>query len=381
MFVFAFHYLLYLPSKESLKRRALSDEGTKRKKEYNNDTKKDRQKPRNAVVWRLGGSGMGSQLVSMLGVQLYLDQIDHRDIIIDESCYNSYRSNDQTTGLLSTYFTPTMKVIENSEDQAKVLEEYGVGKYSIQDCKVNETSPNSMVDIFLRGSAVSKPLLFADVWSHDSFFVKGFNYVYQNRFPNRDYVYRTLSSYGCPSLQFNSETKAAIKLIKEKAGLSERFIIENDDPSDSLSVTFHIRRGDKAIEVEPVNAEKYVLKLLDVADSDISKITHCFVATDDHTAVEELLFSLQQHQIPCHLETLAPDDRKGTSFVQQHYQTLEFMAELSIAIESTYFIGTFSSNIGKLVAILRSCKSSSNLESGDDNYFRSYSVDKDWSIL
>jgi len=63
--------------------------------------------------------------------------------------------------------------------------------------------------------------------------------------------------------------------------------------------------------------------------------------------------------------------------------TIEFLTELSIAIDSTYFIGTFNSNIGTLVTLLRSCKASSSNPrlSGYYNYFRSYGDDTvKWTI-
>ena len=121
------------------------------------------------------------------------------------------------------------------------------------------------------------------------------------------------------------------------------------------SVAFHIRRGDKSIEIAMTKATSYVAKMVKVIKDDepFSSIEDCFVATDSYHAIHELESALQAHNVTCHL----------ASFVQPNYKTtrgredfLGFLAEYLILTKATYFIGTFSSNIGDLVALTRRCE-------------------------
>ena len=339
----------------------------------------DHEQHRKATVYVLRGSGLGSQLVNMLCYQMHLDRVEDRSIIVDESCY-SYRKNE-TVGVLTGFFTPAMTVVDHPPDRVSVLREYGVQTYHVnKHCRVHAKAPNSLFEVMQHDN----PLAFVSLLSHGMYFRR--NILFQH-FPGQDldHLYRLLSSYACQSLHFNPEAKDAIKKIKQKAGLSPAFLDENND---TTSVTFHVRRSDKVTsgESKKYTGDDYVRKLLDeVGSSHASNMTHCFVATDDYAVVEELSESLQRHNISCHLETLAPKNRHGTSGHMQkaisHGETIEFLAELSIAIDSTYFIGTFNSNVGSLVTLLRSCKASSKPDSGYHNYFRSYGVDqKKWVI-
>ena len=57
--------------------------------------------------------------------------------------------------------------------------------------------------------------------------------------------------------------------------------------------------------------------------------------------------------------------------------TFQFITELSLLIDTTYFIGTFSSKVGVLVKLLRSCPE------GNDptHYYQSYGVDRHYFWL
>jgi len=349
---------------------------------YHQSESDHEQPPRKSTVYVLRGSGLGSQLVNMLWFQMYLDVVQDRDMIVDESCF-SYRKN-KTAGVLTGFFTPTMTVVDNFPDRKKVLQTFGVQTYHVKGCKASTTAPNSLFDIMQHDN----PLAFASLNSHKYFR----SHILFQLFPKTDHdrLYRLVSNYACTSLQFNPETKDAMKKVKLKAGLSPAYFgTEYGNVNNTTSVTFHIRRSDKLIgESKRYAGEDYVRKLLDVVGSTGARmITHCFVATDEYAAVEKLSESLTRNNISCHLETLVPQSRNGTSRQKQNHlspeDTIEFLTELSIAIDSTYFIGTFNSNIGTLVTLLRSCEASSSNPrlSGYHNYFRSYGVDTEkWSI-
>jgi len=347
---------------------------------YHQSESDHEQPPRKSTVYLLHGSGLGSQLVNMLWFQMYLDVVQDRDMIVDESCL-SYRKN-KTAGVLTGFFTPTMTVVDHYPDRKKVLQTFGAETYHVKGCKVNTTAPNTRFDIMQHDN----PLAFISHTSHDTYFR---SHILFQLFPTTDHdrLYRLVSNYACASLQFNPETKDAMKEVKLKAGLSPAYFgTEYGNINNTTSVTFHIRRSDKLIrESKPYAGDDYVRKLLDVVGSTGARmITHCFVATDEYAVVEELSESLTRNNISCHLETLVPQSRNGTSWRKQYLispeETIEFLTELSIAADSTYFIGTFNSNVGALVTLLRSCKASSRL-SGYHNYFRSYGVDTEkWYI-
>jgi len=245
-------------------------------------------------------------------------------------------------------------------------------------------------------------LLFAGLRSHDMWYRDKFKNEIANDVRLGDVTrpwnvrvadsFRTFSSYACPSLQFNSATKDAIRKVKERAGLSKKFI--EKFPSNYKSVAFHIRRGDKILEHEPYPADLYVKKLLDVigGGTNRKKISHCFLLTDDYAVVDELSTSLKKRNIPCRLETLAPKERKGLHYTYPDYYPLMhhpyddaivYMAELSIAIDSSYFIGTFNSNLGTVLTLLRSCKPTTDFESDYETLFDTYGIDRggNWFIV
>jgi hypothetical protein len=102
---------------------------------------------------------------------------------------------------------------------------------------------------------------------------------------------------------------------------------------------------------------------------------HCFVATDDYSAVEELQLALKQSNIPCQLWTLTKSDYETT---RDRDDFLLFLAQLEVLVRANYFVGSFSSNVGELVALLRGCPRSrdSSANMTVQNHFQSYGVDR-----
>ena len=163
------------------------------------------------------------------------------------------------------------------------------------------------------------------------------------------------------------------------------------------SVAFHIRRGDKSIEIAMTKASTYVSKMMKVVPK-ATEIHDCFVATDSYHAIHELQTALRSQNMTCHLASLVQPNYKTT---RGRDDFLGFLAEYLILVKATYFIGTFTSNIGDLVALTRRCeqqrrqKQNDANDTNDDNdndemknvlsaynhYSQSYGVDHDeWDM-
>ena len=132
--------------------------------------------------------------------------------------------------------------------------------------------------------------------------------------------------------------------------------------------SMHIRRGDKISEAKPVEIHKYMERI--IASPEHHRV--CHVMTDDSSVLEELRLhyrnmdfyslcrgSMQGHEQAGYNAMTNPDRRCSTYLL---------LAELQLVMKSSHFVGTFSSNIGRLAALL--C--------GVD---RTSGVDGDYSII
>jgi hypothetical protein len=143
--------------------------------------------------------------------------------------------------------------------------------------------------------------------------------------------------------KFNGQTTASVRRMQEALGLVE-----------GEYFTLHIRRGDKWHEAKPIEIYNYMRKADEVNRRQLRK---CFLMTDDYSVVKELrrgypkfeIFSLCDQSEQGHLQNefnLRPAEARRNS-------TLRLLAELVIAKGGSFFVGTFSSNVGRLVAMLR----------------------------
>ena len=117
--------------------------------------------------------------------------------------------------------------------------------------------------------------------------------------------------------------------------------------------TIHIRRGDKVSEAAHVPIHKYMEKVREVNPG----IVKVFVMTDDFHVIQDLAKEYPSVQF----STLCAQDRTG--HIQQYFnrasktyrraEICRLLAELEIARKGDFFVGTSSSNIGRLVCLLR----------------------------
>lgn len=135
----------------------------------------------------------------------------------------------------------------------------------------------------------------------------------------------------------------------QSAPIVAQFIASANLPADDY-VSIHVRAGDKFTEIEMFDFSEY----MDRAAAFSSNQT-AFIMTDDYTVVEQLRL-----QYPGWIfYTLCEPTERGYfhgNFVRQdkpskYRHHLRLFAEIDIAVASTKFIGTYSSNIGMFMGM------------------------------
>lgn len=207
-------------------------------------------------------------------------------------------------------------------------------------------------------------------------------------------LFRKLSSMICEKVWFREKVISDI----------ERLLSSNNIPNfahaqsgtNDITVAFHIRRGDKVHgnnPESPIYSENlYVQKLYDVIPNHMSigSVKHCFVATDEYNVTVGIKDELRATGFECQIHYLVrPNtDKNNPPSRNRIDENIQFMAELYSMIHASIFVGTFSSNVGALVAPLRGCLGAPRSgyqredEESSNHYFESYAVDRDdWHII
>mmetsp|Transcript_24342 Transcript_24342/g.36211 ORF Transcript_24342/g.36211 Transcript_24342/m.36211 type:complete len:682 (+) Transcript_24342:77-2122(+) len=358
----------------------------------------------NVAIHVMGGSGLCSQLMMLLVSQLYYEKICHRNFMVDESFFDGYRRSS-SEGVLTGFFTPQVPVLDEVKDRSIFAKKW-LPVSAQQDPfwalpleggfrRIATSSPNSIKDAV--GSET--PLVISGVVSHRNHFRSGWKKLCKMQktddmlHPQVDwhYLYYSLIPYACNNFQFNNHTQNEIK-----AHLLEHNI--STSSSNPKMVAFHIRRSDKVRtrESSKYTAKTYVKKWINSlgerGDTTAQSFTHCFIASDEFAAVEEFRAVLDDQKIPCHVLTLTPTARRGTTMKKQaelgYAESLTFLAEMSVLVEAEYFVGTMGSSVGAFVTLMRSCPAFFRGEKFKDykeeltknHYYNSFGVDTDWYI-
>ena len=127
----------------------------------------------------------------------------------------------------------------------------------------------------------------------------------------------------------------------------------------------HIRRGDKlVIEAKKVETEDYMEAVVDYIKSKdnsltLDKIMGIWVASDDITVVNEVRNITSMYFPNVERQDVVKAERPKIKKVPTYTKNMDYwsfvyiIADIEKLVESDIFVGTFSSNIGRLVAILR----------------------------
>lgn len=143
--------------------------------------------------------------------------------------------------------------------------------------------------------------------------------------------------------RYNDKTMWYIYSMKEKIGLPDKYI------------GVHVRRGDKitAGEMEQIKIDTYISEIKKRKD----KSYNVYVATDDISIIPYLEKSLKHegfHLYYNHMSTLEGFNeyffnRKTKD--KRYIDTLNMLLDMDILIHADFFIGTYSSNVSRVVPL------------------------------
>lgn len=166
--------------------------------------------------------------------------------------------------------------------------------------------------------------------------------------------------------RFSEETAARVNdEIRARLDGSDSFLRDR-----TPYIAVHIRRGDKVKSRKPeakrIHAGEFVRTIRELD----TKISDVLISTDDYDAVQEFRAAAPS---AWRILTFCPEDKNG--YVQKDFRRLEgagkkeemirLFADLELLSRAGVFVGTYSSNIGRFVALMR----------GGRNC---YSLDKKW---
>lgn len=340
------------------------------------------------------GSGLCSQLLGIFVANLYLErEYNYTTMLVDNTAYQGYHRHDDDTPVLTGYFTPgDVAVLNDAEHE-------GLWLAPLLPPSFGKLAYWNQLDSKHRKSKQFKSLVvnnneppYHDVVmvSHMMFHGAARKWVKSDDgMGGYRHLYNTLVRTTCPVLQFNDHAWQDIRAFRQ-----QHFGLDDDDPGvPQPSVAFHVRRTDKLLgESEFFPASVYVDKLMQVIKRErnvasVTDIQFCFVATDDLSVPAEMQQALDEAGFTCRLTYYDPTLSSSSSSVSEalvhpgdpdrRYQTdagLVFLSEFSVLLDTTYFVGTFGSNVGALAAVLRGCPDRHH--GSGKNYAQSYGVDR-----
>lgn len=133
-------------------------------------------------------------------------------------------------------------------------------------------------------------------------------------------------------------------------------------------IGLHVRRGDKEREVEEVELDQYVaaVRLLGKGGEPV------FLASDDGRVVGELSRKLRGRKV---VALASVEGRKGhlqggwnKKWKGKYEEVVDLLVEVEMLANAKVFVGTFSSNLGRLVYVLRGRKRQGTGISLDDRW-------------
>ena len=349
--------------------------------------------------------GFGSFTINMLLLAIYLEEGQGRTLVVDTSHCSKYRWNE-TLGVYTGFFQTKFPVIDNGfiefqrirsevESIWQSEKELDVESFSwiwtnpdwftgdvksfLPDNKNKITVPDGNKSIIGNKHTVPPPVLKVSNRADLHFLAARDQALTHYGLPvtklarskigtkesyprDKLQLYHRMTQLACQTMRLHPRAKERIlQILQESSIPSILWNGRNDDfSSPDLSVSFHIRRGDKVYaesRMFPVgNYCKRFVNTLERVKVDKSRIKYCFVATDDYVVVDRLRSSLANYDIPCTLYALAPPAADGTPEAirgRQGFETL--LAEMAVMTTTTYFMGTFNSNIGAMVTLYRAC--------------------------
>eukprot|EP00980_Cylindrotheca_fusiformis_P017968 scaffold5707_cov112-Cylindrotheca_fusiformis.AAC.7 len=334
------------------------------------------------------GPGMASLTLNMMQLAMYFQERWNRThLVIDEAQLMNYRWNEDH-GLFHGYLYPNSCILSKEQTESSVFQNINICREWDMKCQILEIDADPQGFQFEKARRVAKRYYYkvrgsdkaADGKAADDTSVD----VLRSRF------FHDLSVYTCSHFGGgNGSGGNSLRLRPVADRLVQNQVSKIERPID---FALHIRRGDKVAgarkESRVYHANEYLERFWNQSSSlsTPKKETwkRCFVATDDYDAVKEVKEALEQHQYGCHLLTLTYPGYESTW--QDRDEIRSFLAQIRLLVQAKYFVGSFSSNVGGLVALLRGCSLTNEARGDESNryhhYFESYGVDwDDWGFL
>lgn len=284
------------------------------------------------IIYSLTHRGLYSELVNLALAKVYADKYNYRLLV------NSRNWNSKIDNGLSDWFIPYF------EETHSIL--------TYQEKIYNNEKP-------WIGKIYYNPSAFWGYW-RERLYNKIFKFVNPTALLSKESFQRMhsgdfLSQYSEGEL-LNAVSNSFKKFYKYNA-LTQNSISEKKQyiniPDNYISV--HIRRGDKIVtgEMEDINLNFYV----DAIRKYRYISNNIYIATDDVTVISYISKKLSDTDIKIYYNK----DNKLKGFDEKTYnlksdsvrrdEVLNMLFDMDMMINSSFFIGTFSSNVGCVVAM------------------------------
>ena len=301
------------------------------------------------VLYCLTTRGLYSELFNLCLATIFCEKMGYK------LCVNSFYWNAKIEKGWNDYFEPTLDSSNNpfsAQDKVYTNEKPWIGKiyykpkefFSFYIMKIL----NLIYNIFYPHHLLTKDI-FEDMRS-------------------KEFIYDTLGKDAF-NLMASSFKQLYILNRNTKDQLRQRI----DDlglPKDYISV--HIRRGDKITsqEMQEIRIGKYVSSILDHK----AVSSNVYIATDDVTIIDELSQQLSTHGIRVFYnnqnQSQGFNEATFNRFSRQarYEEMLNVLLDMEVLIHSRFFIGTYTSNLSRVVPFFL----------GLD---KCTSLDNDWNII
>ena len=300
------------------------------------------------IMYCLTGRGLYSELSNLALAHCYARLNGYRLVV------NTRRWNARLQHGLTDYFQPFFpenQSLWTAQDKIFTLERPWVGKvyYNPQEFwrYWSQTTLNHLYGLFHHGTLLSKEVYHRMT---SPTFLSPFS---------REALARELSASFRSFYRYNDEVAEAIRERRHAVGLEGPYM------------AVHVRRGDKITsgEMQDLALDTYVCHIL--AHLDVSR--HIYIATDDVSILSYFQARLSDKQVQLYYNTFSHQkgfDEKtfnAKSVEDVREDMLNMLFDMDMLIHASCFIGTYSSNIGRIVPLYL-------------GFERCHSVDETWDM-
>ena len=150
---------------------------------------------------------------------------------------------------------------------------------------------------------------------------------------------------------FHAKQKLIKQIFKYNSATKEKIDSLNNRVKPSY-IAIHVRRGDKLVsEAKRIEIDSYIAAIQRVP----SRSKCVFIATDDFAVIREFQQSCPTYEI----FTFCTSDQNGyqqsnfnkATNEQKYSETIQLLTDIECMSKAQHFIGTFSSNIGRFIAL------------------------------